>query len=1406
MNTCRFPASPARRVFAALLPLAFALPAHAQVRETVVQDTPGRLVVEFRVENAAVADGVGGARIVVPGVGGFAEPGSPNLPVHRFRVATGDRTPRVSVEPLEWVDFALPGVLAGVPRHRDLYTAEPVRDAARFAAVRSLAPVLSEPIVSRGIGLRMVELPLAVLPGGAGATTARVPVRFRVQVDFPDPAAAPSPGMRRWLEHAGVLNLAGGAYLVSRPARAPLARSAAAPGYDPLEPRLEITIGDRELDSFLEDGIYALTYAQASAAGVPSGVEVANLRMYAGPKDTGSVVVGPLVGPTLREIPLEVRDANSNGIFDAGDSVLFFAHGTSIWEALPGDEGEVHWRFKTDPWSFHNRYYLQWSPAAGARLSVAAPVATTDTVTTAPHYLRAERHLASGSCDLAGLYDDEVGYVWHWYRRYDSGCNNAPDAPGLPSVPVISWAQLRRPTTDSLPGLVPDTVLFGFDQYRAVAANHFTVWSSDTLLPYAFQGNSARGAWYRKISRFSGNSTGLDSIRWNAGSHVRFLGYTVRYTRALNGRPAHARVVFPARRGQPVAYRMTGMPAGLRVLRVEDGVGARWLPVAQAGAAQAFADSVADGEDVLYYLHAGAPLSLVQGALRLDGPPTANGVVRDLRTGATAGGAGQNPEYLILAPEALLAEAVRLRDYRDDAARDRPYRTAVVRLEDVYREWSGGRMSPVAIRDFLRWALNRWGPGETQGDLSHVLLFGDGHYDYRDIRNGVTLPYRPNHVPPFNWLSSDFVKNPMSSDDFYAVLDAGANWESAIINHAINIGRLSVQTPAQARDYLEKVARYESPASAGVWRSRILYMADDATQRRQPGGVDPIPHHVRQTERVGNQILAQRPGMRPEKLYQFDYPFNASFLKPEATQDLLALFNRGVLFSTFFGHGAHNQLTDEVLLKSNDGLMRLRNSERNFFMTIFSCTVGRFDKLLDEGMGEQFLRQRDHGAIGSIAGTRETFPGDNEELAKAFVAHAFQSNPDSLVRTTGEALRLAKQQVGGREWENTQKYVLLGEPVLALQRRTLGLQLTEQPDTLRALACGTVRGTLAQGSGKGAVNIRIVAGDVPKSYVYRIHANNPDIVDTTTVQKRGQLLFERTVPYTGSTFEVGYFMPRDVPFGDTTAQLQVYAWDSAQSRESIALVRNLVIAGTADSSCIEDDRRGPRITVTGCNAPEAGSVDFPDRVRIGLPYCLQIAVADSGAGVLAAEGPDQGTTVEVVGSIAPFQPQAGVDELFEKTYQLPLSRQDLAPGTHLLRVTARDGFGNLSERQVTLEVGADTVFRFVRAFNTPNPMRDAGTTFWFSASLPVEEGFDLTSVDIERIRFDLRIFNQQGRMVQEFRDAKSGQIRWNGRDAWGRQLANGVYFYEVTATWPESKGAPSGGRSLSRRNTLVISR
>ena len=210
-----------------------------------------------------------------------------------------------------------------------------------------------------------------------------------------------------------------------------------------------------------------------------------------------------------------------------------------------------------------------------------------------------------------------------------------------------------------------------------------------------------------------------------------------------------------------------------------------------------------------------------------------------------------------------------------------------------------------------------------------------------------------------------------------------------------------------------------------------------------------------------------------------------------------------------------------------------------------------------------------------------------------------------------------------------------------------------------------------------------------------------------------------------------------------------------------------------------------------------------------LPICLKIQVEDSTGGVLTAEGPDEGTTIEVPGVLDPFHPQAGIDEVNLKTYQLALDKGNFKPGPHLLKVSARDGYGNISTRRMMMDLTADSSIQTVTAYNIPNPIKHGKTTFYFSTILPAPDVLLGSETDTSnRAEFEIRIFNQSGKLVATLDHAISGQTTWDARDAWGQVLGNGVYFYKVTArqNLTSTEGPRPGYRTLSsKRNVLVIS-
>jgi hypothetical protein len=1239
-----------------------------------------------------------------------------------------------------------------------------------------------------------------------------------VVATFPDVRPRPASSQLPAAFLAAVENPAGGPWLYDVERPRPLRRIAGAKNAptSPGQRFVRIRIGDRNVENLGEDQVYGLSFDDlARTTSGLAGARVGNLRLFTGPNDTlprrmDTLPLEPsaLYG-MLSEIPLEVVDRDGDSTFESGDSIRFYGHGTSLWRRIPGALGPVRYEFSVDPYSFENFYFLGFEALPGAspalRLQGDPELAPAGSeITSSPHYLRAEQDLETASCDPSGHKDEETGFAWFWHWK--GRCSGFFD-----SARVLRAGDLRSDETVVLKDRVKgggDSVHVGLFVFQPMTGKAFDVWMAGGGEPLEMDTlHQAGGEYYTYTGPLDKDLLAIDSVRW-FGQEMRFEGYTVRYRREFrfDGEPLW---IFPESAGTRQTYRVAGA-GGASCLRIVDGVAMRRLALDAQGR---FTDSVEAGSDVRYLVHRGVA-RLADGRLSEEALPAQGTAIRDLLTGdapanagVIAGKAPQGTEYLIITARPLLEAALALRDYRRDPARAIPLKTDVVLVEDIYRQFGGGRMSPVAIRNFLRWAFHNWNDRGEASPLRYVVLFGDGHYDFRGIHAARKTTSPPILVPPYEFITATVRGEEIATDDFFGWLDPGDNrLDSALLDVAL--GRIPVQTASEAMAYLEKIKAYEDPAKSGEWRARVVLTADDHLQRGAPKDLDPITRgHTNDSELLGHAMLADEPGISLDRVYLLDYPINASYRKPEAAQDVLSFINRGTLMINYVGHGSSNQWADEVVLQTSDALSRLRNENRTGMVNAFSCTVGRFESLSSEGMSEQFVKQPKVGAIGAISATRESFPGPNIALAAAFYGRTFDRDPATgRPLTVGEALTNAKNSLEtAGDAINDLKYALLGEPVMLVRKAPLSVRFTRAPDTLRALDCGALEGEVEGGSGSGMVNVKIMAGSVRKDYVL------PSDMSPQSADRRGSILFERTLPYKDGRFSTEYFLPRQIPFGDTSARITVFAWDGRQEREGSLAVQDLRIQGTSSSCPADTSGKGPSIRISGCEAKETGGSDFPDRISLPLPYCLQITVEDSTGGVLAAEGPDEGTTVEVPGALDPFHPLPGVDDLYMKSYQFTLESKDFRPGSHVLKVTARDGYGNLSLRQLRMDLTLDSSVSTISAYNVPNPVKRNGTAFYFSTILPQEE------VEVgpatgsggaaERLHFEIRIHDQSGRMVRLIRDASPG-VRWDGRDEWGNRLANGVYFYTVTARWDQGPGMPNPTyRTLStRRNTLVLSR
>jgi hypothetical protein len=131
-------------------------------------------------------------------------------------------------------------------------------------------------------------------------------------------------------------------------------------------------------------------------------------------------------------------------------------------------------------------------------------------------------------------------------------------------------------------------------------------------------------------------------------------------------------------------------------------------------------------------------------------------------------------------------------------------------------------------------------------------------------------------------------------------------------------------------------------------------------------------------------------------------------------------------------------------------------------------------------------------------------------------------------------------------------------------------------------------------------------------------------------------------------------------------------------------------------------------------------------------------------------------------------------------------RPRLTGGRHVIEFFVRDASSNPTYYRA--EVQVDTDFHLRDVMNYPNPFRE-GTEFTYYLTQPADE-------------VTVKIFTLSGRQIATFDHAPTAagfnRVAWNGRDADGDVLANGVYLYKLIAK--------SGERRLEEIQKCVVMR
>ncbi|HBZ72620.1 MAG TPA: hypothetical protein DEP35_23955 [Deltaproteobacteria bacterium] len=366
--------------------------------------------------------------------------------------------------------------------------------------------------------------------------------------------------------------------------------------------------------------------------------------------------------------------------------------------------------------------------------------------------------------------------------------------------------------------------------------------------------------------------------------------------------------------------------------------------------------------------------------------------------------AGGGADWLAIAPASLIPGLKPLAAQREAQG----LRTAIVDVEDVYDEITGGEFTPVAIRDFVRRIAKSWRPAPR-----YLLLVGSATYDYRNYLHGTGV-----NLVPTMLVDTTFVE--AADDAYFGTLD------DAHLAPDLFVGRIPARNASELDAIVTKLLKYELGASGWAaldeaWRSRALLVADNG-----PGSGNPA--EAAQFEGALSRVAGEFPpdiATTPVVLRELPDANRG----PLANATIDSALTQGVSLAIYAGHGGAQLWSDKLIFGPTDVAAVADGSTLPVFL-VLGCLNAFFDAPNEDSLGQIALSAADRGAAAFVASTAVTaFEGD-DVFARNLSQRIFGAN----VRSLGEAVTQAKQAMAtspGAE-DVLRTFVLLGDPATRL--------------------------------------------------------------------------------------------------------------------------------------------------------------------------------------------------------------------------------------------------------------------------------------------------------------------------------------------------------------------------------------
>jgi hypothetical protein len=542
------------------------------------------------------------------------------------------------------------------------------------------------------------------------------------------------------------------------------------------------------------------------------------------------------------------------------------------------------------------------------------------------------------------------------------------------------------------------------------------------------------------------------------------------------------------------------------------------------------------------------------------------------------------------------------------------------------------------------------------------------------------------------------------------------------------------------------------------------------------------------------------------------YP-SVEYTKPAAKEDILRQLHRGVALFNYIGHGSPFQLSDERVFIDQD-VGSLQNAQYLPLFVAASCDVGKFNDPVVNSIGELLISQVGGGAIGVISATEIAFSGQNATLNRFIYSQLFSRDSTGQYSVPiSEALLRGK--LAGDGAVNSQKYQLLGEAATVLNLPHSWIEVTlydsANVDTVSVLRQGqivTFRGRVLDRPGGSVVAMNGVTSVLIEDSAPIVSTPCP-IPPCENYFYYAGTIFRGDAEVKQGLFEGRFVVPIEARQGNR-GRVRGYASGGLTAGsapdDAVGSAATTIVAGTASAN----DQDGPRITLS-----------FQGGANIVRPNAvLQVLVTDPSGILTTGHSPQNGIVVTIDGNSttredisSSFRYTAGSYQSGTALYEMGgitatgQPRPRLAPGPHTITVSAADnlasGFAGAQHRSsatILFEVQEAPPLDITQALLFPNPVSSGGAG---------GGGQFVVDAPGDPVNVLLRIYTVSGRLIRTltaFGGQGQIQIPWDGLDAEGQSLANGVYLFKVNVNVREADGSSSASQRADAQGRFVVAR